>query len=316
MRKEKSVYVMLAGGLGNQLFQLAGALSRGSDYCKLDVSLANPRLNPSGHVDISDFELGQSVTLFKSVKRHRFTSRAANIVLRSGMDPKFFERWRVYRSTFNALTSFLISLRVRESVRVVQATDNGYFAMTPSDRNEFLIGYFQSYKWVNLESAYKTMHSLKLKENSPLLNEFLIEEKGVNSALMHVRLGDYKLETDFGIPSLEYYAKSLGELKDAVSFERIWLFSDEPTEAIKYVPKSFQNLVRIVPNFNGSSAITLEAMRHANSYIIANSSLSWWGARLSYTNEPLVVAPFPWFKSKAEPRYIIPEHWRRISAWK
>jgi len=27
----------------------------------------------------------------------------------------------------------------------------------------------------------------------------------------------------------------------------------------------------------------LEAMRYAKSYIIGNSSLSWWGAKLSYS---------------------------------
>jgi hypothetical protein len=70
-----------------------------------------------------------------------------------------------------------------------------------------------------------------------------------------------------------------------------------------------------VPDFEGSAAETLEAMRHAKNYILGNSSLSWWGAKLSYSKTPIVIAPNPWFKAAPEPRDLIPADWSRIEAF-
>jgi hypothetical protein len=61
----KEVYCMLTGGLGNQLFQFAAAVDRGSELIKLDSSLGIPRSNAQGHPNISDFELGENVDFIK-----------------------------------------------------------------------------------------------------------------------------------------------------------------------------------------------------------------------------------------------------------
>jgi hypothetical protein len=94
-----------------------------------------------------------------------------------------------------------------------------------------------------------------------------------------------------------------------------WLFSNEPEEAIKYLPLAIRNQIVIVPDFSGSSGETLEAMRHANHYILGNSSLSWWGAFLSYETNPQIICPQPWFKLNVEPSKLIPQNWVRIRAW-
>ena len=315
MPKVKSIYVMLAGGLGNQLFQLAGALSRGGDSCILDASLVNPRTNKQGKVDISDFELGPDVSYLKPRVELELTSRAANFILRSGMNPKRIESWRLHRQVSIFLTAFLLMTRTRKSIKVLQGLDNGFFEMSESSQNEYLIGYFQSYKWFEQEIVRDQIRGIRLKVESLELDKFLVEEKNRRTVLMHVRLGDYKLEKDFGIPQSEYYEKSLNQIQKIRGIDRIWLFSDEPEEALAYVPTAYRAKVRIVPTFKEVSAVTLEAMRHADSYIIANSSLSWWGANLSYSTDPLIIAPSPWFKSKPEPRDIIPESWIRINAW-
>ena len=307
--------MMLAGGLGNQMFQLAAALSREADGCRLDVSLSNPRINTLGNVDVSDFELGQNVTLFGSKGSSRIISRVANYMLISGMQPNRLEKFTVYRNLSRFLSSIFLQVRTREMVSILQGLDNGYFEINPPVRSEFLVGYFQSYRWFEQELTQNRLRSLKLKVANSLLDDFLREEKGKESVLMHVRLGDYKQEDHFGILDGRYFERALHQVHDAKGFERIWLFSDEPDEAMAYVPTSFQSIVRVVPDFGGRAALTLEAMRHANSYIIANSSLSWWGASLSYTESPLVIAPAPWFKSKPEPRDLIPQRWQRIKAW-
>jgi hypothetical protein len=315
MRKSKSVYVMLAGGLGNQLFQLACAYSRTSEDVYLDVSLANPRVNEFGFVDISDFRLGPEVKFFNPAGSKHITSRAANFILRSGIKPKKFEEFKIVQKSANWITSILLSRRTRTWVDVSQGLDNGYFNLPSKRRNEYLIGYFQSHRWLSHDDFKVHFKNIALKKKCEELDAFLEEEKGFNAVLVHVRLGDYKLERDFGIPDSSYYMEALTRINEIEKIERIWLFSDEPNEAIQFCPEQFRDLVRVVPEFNEKSAVTLEAMRHAKSYVIANSSLSWWGAKLSYAERPLVIAPAPWFKAKPEPTDIVPEDWIRLRAW-
>ena len=43
-------------------------------------------------------------------------------------------------------------------------------------------------------------------------------------------------------------------------------------------------------------------------HIIANSSFSWWSARLSRFTTA-VIAPDPWFRNRATPEELLPLDW-------
>jgi hypothetical protein len=96
-------------------------------------------------------------------------------------------------------------------------------------------------------------------------------------------------------------------------YTKIWLFSDEPNEATSAIPSSLLDSTRIIPDFDKSSSLTLELMRHGKGYVIANSTFSWWGAFMSYSTEPEVCAPTPWFVGQEEPINLIPTTWHRKS---
>jgi hypothetical protein len=203
----------------------------------------------------------------------------------------------------------------RRPVKVIQATDNGFCDLPGSRGQEILIGYFQSYKWANSSNVQKIMKSIELKSPSEKLVDFLHQIDGKKSLMVHVRLGDYKSESGFGIPERRYIEESLREHFAVTNYDLIALFSNEPTEAIDYIPIEYRSKTLVVSEFDGRAAETLEAMRHMNGYVIANSSLSWWGAFLSKHKNPFVIAPRPWFKGNPEPMDIIPPDWRRIYAW-
>jgi hypothetical protein len=190
-----------------------------------------------------------------------------------------------------------------------------YFIIAPTKRKELLIGYFQSYIWANLPSAKMELKSLRLKSNPKSLTDFLDQYQNQRILSVHIRRGDYRNETSFGLLSSNYYERAIALVSEEYDFDRIWLFSDEPNFAISLLPKNLIGRVEIVPDFDGSASATLEAMRHANAYVLANSSLSWWGAWLSYIEDPIVIAPEPWFRHSPEPNKIIPSNWQRISAW-
>jgi hypothetical protein len=182
--------------------------------------------------------------------------------------------------------------------------------------NEMLIGYFQSYKWASERKVKLQLGNLKLKDTSSDLLKFIQLYTGKSILSVHVRLGDYNYQSEFGLIDKSYYENAINLAESTVNFDYIWLFSDEPSEAIKLLPRQIMNKVVIVPDFKGSAAETLEAMRYCHAYIIANSTLSWWGAYLSYSTEsPLVIAPQPWFKFALEPKLIADPLWSRLPAW-
>jgi hypothetical protein len=314
--KSKYTYLVLTGGLGNQLFQYTAALSRDASKILVDTNIGKPR---SGNQDIPcifDFELAREVSVVPKKRFSRVISKLSNYLIKSGMNPKGIERTYIYKYLLKISTSIIFSVWYRKSMTVIQAKDNGYFDMREIRGNDLLVGYFQSYVWASDANIKSQLLSLKLKNPSKLLKEFVDEYIDKSVLAIHIRLGDYRDQYEFGLIDESYYANAIELVESEMKIDSIWLFSNEPAEAKKLIPPKFLDKVILVPDFNGSASETLEAMRFANAYIIANSSLSWWGAFLSYcSNPPLIIAPKPWFRLARDPNLIIDPDWRRLSAW-
>jgi hypothetical protein len=310
-----NTYLFLTGGLGNQLFQVAGGLSRENSTVVLDCNLGNPRTNKLGKPDIWDFQLPANVILGSEYKKNRFFSKISGYLLREGMEPTKFEQFLGVGRIVSFVFGKLLYFRYENQIRVIQAKNNGFFKIDRSTQNEYLIGYFQSYQWPNIHIVDSQLQSIYLTNPSPDLTAFTREIRDIQTVMVHVRLGDYKDHANFGIPSIEYYELALNRIAMLTVIEKILLFSNEPTLARAYIPTHLQELIQLVPDFGGSSAETLEAMRHAKNYVIGNSSLSWWGAKLSYTQGATIIAPKPWFKKSSEPADLIPPEWIRIDGF-
>lgn len=308
--------VFLTGGLGNQLFQLTVGLSRPNSELMLEWKLGNPHLNRQGKPDISDFILPQYVQIPSQYRKNKLLSKLSGYLLRQGMEPTRVEKLFSMGRIVSRILEVFLFFRYGNRFLVRQATNNGYFQIPQVSEFEYLIGYFQSYKWVNLEGIEAELKNLKLINPSMELQDFITKIQKLETAMVHVRLGDYRQHTNFGIPSKKYYRDSLNQLLATHNIESILLFSNEPVAAMNFVPQEFQKITYVVPSFSESSAETLEAMRHAKHYVIGNSSLSWWGAKLSYSNRPTIIAPNPWFKLAKEPKDLVPLNWIRNEAFR
>jgi hypothetical protein len=315
MPDNKKIFLPLTGGLGNQLFQYAAALSRSGHEIVFDSKLGAPRKGVGAGPVLEDYAV-RSTTYVKHPRvLSKLFAKTNGYLLRSGLNPNCIEKLWPIRSAMRLFGSFVMGVYFKTTLKLIQATNNGYFQMPSTYRNELLIGYFQSYIWADSPSVKSEMSGLRLKFNPKNLSNFIEKYKGQKILCVHIRRGDYRNEADFGLLSATYYERGIDEVSRVFNFDRIWLFSDEPDFAFSFLPERFKGKVDVVPDFGGSASATLELMRHAGAYVIANSSLSWWGAWLSYSDNPVVIAPDPWFSRAPEPQQIIPGKWLRISAW-
>lgn len=304
-------YVMAAGGLGNQIFQVAAAINADASEIEMIDILGNVRRNHAQKSDLSEFTFEIAVNWNFKPRQIIFLSRLTSLLLRQSVQNRTFLTL-IVRS---GLTKFLIenyySVALRQRMNLVLATNNGFFDFNSMPQRNLFIGYFQSYYWVLSNDTLQKMRQIELIDNSEI-TKLLNQRNGVEALCVHIRLGDYRNEPDFGILSVNYYEEALETVFRERDYAEIWLFSDEPHLAIEKIPAGYREKVWVVPNL--SAAQTLELMRHAQGYIIANSSFSWWGAMLSRSFNPTVVAPEKWFKNMSDPVHLIPPTWVKVNS--
>jgi hypothetical protein len=309
---KETLALNLTGGLGNQLFQLAAAMAcAGQGKLYIEKSIGLPRSQPDGTSDIEAFQLPNNV--FFSTKREapRLIKKILNVSLRLGISSSRNKN-RYGSKPINLISSLGLSLYLGFWRNIVTPRGIGYAPLDLPNRS-FLVGYFQSYKWPDI--VYEDLMVMKLKRVQPEFQRYVELAKTEKPILVHVRLGDYVSIGTFGIPSKKYYENAINYILDNSQLKTIWLFSNEPEEALGLLPKNSRKQIRIIPDSGLTPAETLELMRHCHAYVIANSTFSWWGAYLSYNQKSLTVGPTPWFKGEASPKDIIPESWKTFQAF-
>jgi len=306
--------VSLTGGLGNQLFQLAAALEISCNSLVTVISsIGKPRTNLENLSEIQSFNFNENVIFRNSLKSNLFISKVAGYRLRSGIWPRKYEKSYLWKRSINILSSIFISFYLRERVSVISASEVGFEDIDVNLRKkEILVGYFQSSYWVMNPRTLELMKSMTLLYPGKEISELAVLALSEKPLILHVRLGDYRNEPTFGLISKDYYAKAISAHLAINSINKLWVFSDEISAAKNLIPPEWHSHVRWIQEVDGSTAATFEAMRLGAGYVIANSTFGWWAAMLSYTNNPLVVAPEPWFIGQAQPRGLIPSNWTTI----
>ena len=306
--------ISLTGGLGNQLFQLAFILSQSSSgELILEKNFGLPRMNDLNQPDVCSFELPDRITVSKKKDIKIFVRRVVNFALRMAKSANRRPS-SVYLRPLQLIASAIVSVYMREFRQIISPVGIGYSDIRKSKYPKLYVGYFQSYVWAS--AVRKEMMSLRIIEPSMDLLDYKALADSEKPLIVHVRLGDYVGIESFGIPSKMYYEEALSLQNKNSRFNKIWLFSNEPEEALEFIPKIYQDIVRVIPEISNSPSETLELMRHGVGYVIGNSTYSWWGAFLSYTDNPFVVAPSPWFKGEPSPNDLIPPNWLQIEAFR
>lgn len=286
--------VRILGGLGNQMFQYAFALSLEDRYP--DESVCVDRYAFNGY-PLHDGYLIDKVFNQKL----KFASKRDVIKLNY---PFFnYRLWQVGKR-----------ILPKRSRTFMEKADMVY---DPDAQNltgsVFYDGYWQSEK-------YFSMIRDKLLEafEFPTLdgrNKELIEKLGHRKcASIHVRRGDYLNNALFkGLTDKQYYVRAIDALLSQKDVDCFLIFSND-------INWCRENLIDIIGereiefvdwNTGEDSYRDMQLMSLCHYNVIANSSFSWWGAWLNKHDDKLVFAPKKWMNVDKK-LDIIPEDWIKI----
>lgn len=314
MRNTRTNRIILMGGLGNQLFQYAFALSlRLNEQINviLDPNFLSVRSNKLQLPELSSFHLFEKISLAPIRKEPKAIRRIMGLALRIHLEKPTLLRI-FFGFTLRIFLTLIFSIRNLEITRIVIPPDNGYSKITNTRFSCVYVGYFQSYKYLDAYREKNSEFNLALSESIEILEKFkhlAVEERPL---LVHIRLTDYRNEPNFGLLSSEYYSKSISRQLSTKRYEKIWLFSDEPKEALRYIPKQYHGLIRNISTEISGTLETFAVMRLAHGFVLANSSFSWWAARSAICQSPIVIFPTPWFARIPDPIDLCPAEWQAI----
>ena len=180
-----------------------------------------------------------------------------------------------------------------------------------SDDTDFS-GYFQSWKYFDsikdiLEDEFSVDLFRYEKAKRKIEACLYSNDKNIGVVSVHVRRGDYmKLPEHHPFCGIKYYNKAMSEFR-ALGRYMFYICSDD-------IGWCKDNIKGNDVVYSENDALTdLAIMNLSDHNIIANSSLSWWGAWLNKNPNKIVLYPSVWFGPKCPQDWydLIPSGWEK-----
>lgn len=309
MKKRAKAYVVLAGGLGNQLFQVSALLSLDSHYEKLWLKgVCKPRLNSDGSPE--SFTLLKLPSRVAPILFQGLLQKIVNLNLKQSIPDVEGIKATLFTKIKKKFSELVFSIILFEKINIANLVDEISLIQKKAG-SIVLIGYFQT-------SIYaQTVKNLVRLNEEKILHERVdlidLHRDSINSSplIIHVRRGDYQLDRNFGLLSDIYYRSALKEI--SIKLNPIWVFSDDIEYARIMLHEIASRVARWIADVDHSSSMSLFAMSFGSTYIIANSTFSWWGAYLS-RGSPLVYYPESWLRGIPHRGDLFPNNWMPIEA--
>lgn len=159
--------------------------------------------------------------------------------------------------------------------------------------NMYICGYFACEKYY-ADILYDLREKIQFPPcMNPLNDQLASEMRQCQSVSLHIRRGDYLSPENaamFGnICTMDYYIGAVEKIKKMVPNPQFYLFSDD----MSYVKNNFTGKeYRIVDiNHGKDSFYDMWLMSNCRHNICANSTFSFWGARLNSNPDKIMIRP-------------------------
>ncbi len=286
--------VNIIGGLGNQMFQYAFALSLKHHFPSEEVYIDTSHFN---YIFIKRFRganLHNGYEIEKVFPNANLNHASAKQLLKLTWYMPNYALSRVIRKIFpKRKTEYIQPLNqsFAHIPEVYDITEDCYFE-----------GIWESvHNYIPLRDTIQ--HTFAHPAPSDIQNQMYIKDmERTESVGIHIRRGDYLYEPAFmNICDLEYYQRAINEVLSDGKKYKFYIFSNDMKwceENISPVLKG-NPIIYVNNNTGKNSCWDMFLMTHCKNLIIANSSFSWWGAFLN-NRQGKVIAPKVWVNREAE----------------
>jgi len=182
----------------------------------------------------------------------------------------------------------------------------------PACNNTVLEGFWQNENYFKeIEPTIRTEFTFK---HSRELDTYEVSQriKSSEAVCLHVRRTDYLMPQRSGLRfvGVEYYKNAIRMITSEVQHPHFYIFSDD----IDWCKRSLclsspHDFVGHKLYDENATEVDLYLMTKCSHFIIANSTLSWWGAWLAQSRKKIVIAPGDWFGSPNSAAHIVPHNW-------
>lgn len=146
----------------------------------------------------------------------------------------------------------------------------------------------------------KISDEITLKEKYKTKDFNTVNEKiqSCDSIGIHIRRGDYEkvahYKNLYGLLPTSYYSAAVDYIRDSREKPNFFIFSDDTDWVKENLP--FLKGSVFVSDYNGSvDYLEFELLKNCKHQIIANSTFSWWAAKLNSNPGKIVIQPKRWF---------------------
>lgn len=279
------IIIRAMGGLGNQLQQYAL-------YKKMESIGKDVRLDISWFDDISEQTAKSRVLMARELELKAFKGLhyipASEEEIRSVLGRLWNEPESIAQK---------IKKTFRPSANPAFIESGMYHENIFSDTDKYLVGYWACEKYyadilpaLRNEIVFPDCPDETVQRKN---TELIRQMEETVSVSMHIRRGDYLDDANkplFGnICKDTYYAKAIAYMKERFGNVKFYLFSDDTA----YAKEHYQGEEYQVVDWNQgkNSFYDILLMSHCRHNICANSTFSFWGARLNAHEDKVMVRP-------------------------
>lgn len=266
------IIVNLTGGLGNQMFQYAlGRHLALKNKTELKLHYTNALFNTQRQYELDIFNIKADLASSKDLKqlgviKNRVINRFLYLI-----DDK-------YRIKFNyrVITE---QLPHKFNPSILQVKDNIYLQGYWADKRYFM----------EIENILRKDFSLKEKLDATNRKTLDLIRK-TNSISIHVRRTDAITPTNHNFLGLDYYTKSVKEIKEKITNPVFFVFSED----ISWCKDNFNfsSKIHFIDYNKGKDSFKdMYLMSKCKHNITANSTFSWWGAWLNQNKNKILIRP-------------------------
>lgn len=278
--------VNVIGGLGNQMFQYAFALSMKEILPNEDV------LIDTSHFHSLFFHHYKGMNLHQG---YELDSTFPNLSLKKAKWHQLLRvTWYIPNYLLSRIGRKFLPKRISEYIEPIQENYEFNPSVYTSDQKKYFEGYWQSVKYSEI-ALDKLKHEFDHPTPNRYNNSMIARIKFSDSVGIHIRRGDYVTNKGFGgICDLDYYKRAIEQV--GIEGKVFFIFSND----IQWCKENIQPLLGnakveyVTENKGKESHWDMFLMTYSKSLIIANSSFSWWGAVLNRNENAVVVAPKKW----------------------